>query len=355
MILKGRNIFLVAGPCSAESRDQLIGTASELIQKVQPDVIRAGIWKARTRMNTFEGVGKEGLKWLQEVKTMFGIPVATEVLKPEHVELCIDAGIDYVWLGARTVVNPFMVQEICSALKGSNLKIMVKNPVNPDIKLWIGAIERIFDTGITSVAAIHRGFSTYYSSPYRNMPLWEIPNELRRAFPELPIICDPSHICGRTDCIQEIAQQALDLEMNGLMIESHYNPLLAKSDKDQQLTPDQLQDILHCIIVRNRCESLEQKLKNLRNEIDTIDNHLLEILSRRLQIVKEIGKFKKTHQITILQSERSKHIFTDRINKGTSLNIDSEFLKTLLKTIHNEAIRIQLDIMKTDSDSIQTK
>jgi chorismate mutase len=354
MILKGRNIFLIAGPCSAESREQMLQTASALMLKVQPDVIRAGIWKARTRMNTFEGVGKEGLKWLREIKANFGVPVATEVLKPEHAELCIEAGIDYIWLGARTVVNPFMVQEICSALRGSDLKIMVKNPVNPDIKLWIGAIERIFDTGATSVTAIHRGFSTYYNSPYRNMPLWEIPNELRRIFPELPVICDPSHICGKTQCIQEIVQQALDLEMSGLMIESHANPFMAKSDKDQQLTPDQLYDLLHCIVVRNRCESLEQKLKNLRIDIDFIDNQLLEFLSRRLRIIEEIGRFKKTHHITILQSERSKHIFSDRMKKGNSLNIHPEFLKTILKAIHNEAIRIQLDIMKPDSEGSNT-
>ncbi len=349
MNLRNRNIILIAGPCSAESSEQMMKTADDLIKHLRPDIFRAGIWKARTNINSFEGVGENALKWLTEVQSKYNLPVATEVLKPEHVELCLKYKINYLWLGARTVTNPFMVQEICNALKGSKTKIMVKNPVNPDIRLWAGALERVYNTGINDVIAIHRGFSTYYNTPYRNMPLWEIPNELKRMFPSLPVICDPSHICGKTHCLNEIIQQALDLEMDGLMIETHHNPVSAKSDKDQQLKPAELKQLLDNIIIRNRCESLELQLQNLRNEIDIIDNQLLEILARRLSIIEKIGDFKKKHNITILQSERSKFIFSDRMSKGSALNIQQDFLKSILKTIHNEAIRIQFEILSNES------
>jgi len=341
-----RDIFLIAGPCSAESHEQMMETARQLSNLCRPDVFRAGVWKSRTKGNTFEGIGKDALKWLSDVKAEFGFPVATEVMTPAHVELCLQYGIDYVWLGARTVVNPFMVQEICSALRGINLHVMVKNPVNPDIKLWVGAIERVKNSGIEKVLAVHRGFSTYYNTPYRNMPLWEIPNELRRLMPEIPVICDPSHICGSSVCLKDIMQQSLDLEMNGLMIETHIDPQHALSDSEQQITPTQLHKLISELIVRSPSDLQQQLLLNLRNEIDMIDDQLLENLARRMKIVEEIGKLKKEYHITILQAERSRHVFSDRMSKGTRLKMNPEFLKKILQAIHNEAIRIQFDIMK---------
>jgi chorismate mutase len=341
-----REVFLIAGPCSAESHEQMMQTAGQLANFCRPDVFRAGIWKSRTKGNTFEGIGKNALEWLTDVKTTYGFPVATEVMTPAHVELCLQHKIDYVWLGARTVVNPFMVSEICSALSGNQVYVMVKNPINPDVKLWVGAIERVKSSGIERVMAVHRGFSTYYNTPYRNMPLWEIPNELRRLMPEIPVICDPSHICGRSACLKDIMQLALDLEMNGLMIETHTNPQQALSDSEQQITPQHLQKLIADLIVRLPSDLQHQLLQNLRNEIDMIDDKLLENLARRMKIVEEIGKLKKEYHITILQAERSRHVFSDRMEKGDRLKMNRDFLKKILQAIHNEAIRIQFDILK---------
>ncbi len=345
-----REIVVVAGPCSAETREQTLQTADELVNFCKPDVFRAGIWKSRTSRNTFEGAGSQALEWLKEVKHSFGIPVATEVLSPENVDLCLKYNIDYIWLGARTVVNPYMVSEICSALKGTEFSVMVKNPVNPDLKLWIGAIDRVKSSGISNVIAIHRGFSTYYNKPYRNMPLWEIPNELRRIMPDLKILCDPSHICGRQSCLKDIMQQALDLEMDGLMVESHFHPKKARSDSEQQVTPEELSSILASLIIRNHDDSKHQFLVHLRNEIDTIDDQLIETLARRMNIVGQIGKFKKEQNITILQAQRSRHIFYDRIEKGKKLMLNPAFLREILKAIHNEAVRIQVEIMNENPD-----
>ncbi len=346
MILDGRKILLIAGPCSAESPQQLFDTVVEMHNNnCVPDIFRAGVWKIRTDYDAFEGFGIPALKWLSAVKTKFKIPVATEILIPKHVEFCLDANIDYIWLGARTVVNSYMVKEICSALKGISKTVMVKNPVNPDIKLWCGAIERVKKAGVNDVIAIHRGFSTYYYSPYRNMPLWEIPNELRRIMPDIPLICDPSHISGKPDFIRDIMQYALDLEMNGLIVETHINPQSALSDKEQQITPKQLTDIISKLIIRTEQSTEQRILEHLRDEIDSIDNTLLEILARRLVIIQEMGKVKKKHKLTILQSERHRHVFSDRMKKGNKLKINPYFMKELLKIIHNEAVRIQMEIM----------
>lgn len=348
MFLKNRNVIIIAGPCSAESRKQTLQSADELFSHCRPDVFRAGVWKSRTNINSFEGYGMKALKWLREVKNKYGIPVATEVLTPEHVELCLKEEIDYIWLGARTVANPFIVREICEALKGTNQGILIKNPVNPDLKLWIGAVERVMMTGAVNISAVHRGFSTYYNSPYRNMPLWDIPIEMRRIMPDLPIICDPSHICGKRNCLQEIMQQALDLEMDGLMIETHSDPEKAMSDSEQQIRAEQLKRILSNLVIRSHSNSKHQKLLNLRNEIDQIDDQLLEILARRMKIIEQIGILKKTHRITILQARRSRHLFADRMKKGKELQLSSAFLKELLKSIHNEAIRIQMEILNSE-------
>lgn len=350
MKLKNRDIILISGPCSAESEEQLLQTAEQLIQYCKPDIFRAGIWKARTNINTFEGFGEKSLKWLLEVKKKFGLPVATEVLTPSHVEICLKAEIDYLWFGARSVVNPYLIGELSEALKGTSVTVMVKNPVNPEIKLWAGAIERLMSKGVNKIIAIHRGFSTYFNEPYRNMPLWEIPLELRRLFPDIPMICDPSHICGKTNCITDIMQQALDLEMDGLMIETHVHPENALSDKSQQMTPFQLGKKLSELIVRQYSSPEMKMLNHLRNEIDVIDGQLLETLARRMNIVSEIGKLKKKYKITILQSERSRFIFHDRLKKGKMLNLNADFLTEILKTIQSEAIRIQIEIMNDDND-----
>jgi chorismate mutase len=256
-----------------------------------------------------------------------------------------------VWLGARTVANPYMVKEISIALKGTKLGVMVKNPINPDLKLWMSALERIEQVGIENITAIHRGFSTYYQSPYRNMPLWEIPIELKRQKPTLNIISDPSHICGQTWCLQDIMQQAMDLEMQGLMIETHVNPSQAKSDSMQQITPKELQNILQKLTIRQDCKTHLQTLHKLRRDIDDIDDQLIQILCRRIQIVREIGKLKKQHQITVLQSERSRFLFSDRMSKAKTMNMNVDFFKDLLKTIHNEAIQIQLDILNNEEQT----
>lgn len=355
MLINERQILIVAGPCSAESREQTLETAKQLAEYCKPDVFRAGIWKSRTSRNTFEGIGADALQWLREVKSVHKMPVAAETISPQHVQLCLEADIDYIWLGARTVVNPYMVGEICEALKGTNMKVLVKNPVNPDIRLWIGAIERVANSGISEIIAVHRGFSTYYNQPYRNMPLWEIPNELKRVMPDLKIICDPSHICGREDCLKDIMQQALDLEMNGLMVESHINPKTARSDKEQQITPRHLSELLSGLILRNPGDSPHQLLQHLRNEIDMIDGQLLETLARRMHIIEEIGQFKRDNRITILQAERSRHVFADRIEKGNRLQLHIPFLKEILKSIHNEAIRIQVDILNKDTKENQAE
>lgn len=345
MIRDGRNVLVIAGPCSAESPMQLMHTAEELIKHVQPDVFRAGIWKARTRKGAFEGAGEIALQWLQEVKKQYGLQLATEVLTPKHVELCLRAEIDFLWIGARTVVNPFAVNEICQALNGTKVNVMVKNPVNPDVSLWAGAIERVQAARIQKIYAIHRGFSTFYKSPYRNMPLWEIPNELKRIFPHIPVLCDPSHICGKTQCIDQVMQHALDLEMDGFMIESHVNPLSAKSDKDQQLKPVELNTILQQLIYRRIDNQETKKLINLRNNIDAVDDQLLELLAKRMEIVHDIGDHKKKYGITILQSDRSRMLFNDRMEKGKDLHLNNDFIKDILRVIHNEAIRIQQEIL----------
>lgn len=346
MIKGEREVLLISGPCSTESREQILKTAEELMNNCRPDIFRAGAWKARTEVSAYEGAGEESLDWLLEVKKKYNIPLAVEVLSAEQTKLCLEKQIDYLWIGARTVANPYLVKEICNELKGKDVCVMIKNPINPDIRLWTSAINRVKDAGIKTIFAIHRGFSTYSKSPYRNMPLWEIPIELKRLMPEIKIICDPSHICGKTACIKEISQKALDLEMHGLMIEAHYNPKIAKSDANQQLTPKQLKELIDSLKFRSEKELEDNLLENLRKEIDCIDDQLLETLSRRLKIVEEIGKVKKDKNITILQSERFSYLFNDRIRKAKNLNLNTDFIRDILKAIHSEAIRIQSDILE---------
>lgn len=338
---------IISGPCSAETEEQVIETARNLAKIPEVRIFRAGIWKPRTRPNTFEGAGNAGLKWLRRVKPETGLLTAVEVARPEHIEEVLKNNIDMVWIGARTVVNPFSVQELAGALRGIDIPVLIKNPVNPDIELWVGALERISQAGITRIAAIHRGFYQYIKSIYRNLPMWEIPIELKRRYPQLPVICDPSHICGSRSLIYPVAQEALDLEMDGLMIEAHYQPEQALTDKNQQITPADLKELLSRLVIRSKSgnEDLEFRLNVLRNEIDKTDSDLIDILCRRMGIVNQIGEYKRDYKVTILQLQRWTDVLQDRIRKGEMSGLDKEFLLRIFKVIHDESIRRQNEIL----------
>jgi chorismate mutase len=339
--------FIIAGPCSAESEEQVLSTARELVKIPQVKVFRAGIWKPRTRPSSFEGVGSIGLKWLQRVKKETGLMTTVEVANPQHVAEALEHGVDILWIGARTVVNPFSIQEISDVLKGVDIPVMIKNPLNPDIKTWIGALERLNSVGIRKIIAIHRGFSFFNRTPYRNSPMWEIPIELKRMFPTLPVIVDPSHICGDRELIPATAQKALDLEMNGLMIETHIHPDQALTDKEQQLTPDQLQELIFNLVIREETGTIEFEnlLEQLRSEIDKLDEELIDILARRMMVVEEIGKYKKENNITILQLKRWSHVIRDRVQGGVNLGLSRDFILRLLEAIHEESIQRQTEVM----------
>ena len=316
----------------------------------QVKIFRAGIWKPRTRPGAFEGVGTRGLKWLQKVKEQTGLLVTVEVANPKHVQEALDHGIDILWIGARTVVNPFSIQEIGEAIGGRDIPVMIKNPLNPDLKTWIGAIERLNRMGIKKLIAVHRGFSFFNRSPYRNAPMWEIPIELKRLYPNLPIVVDPSHICGNRELIPATIQKALDLEMNGLMIETHFNPAKAVTDKNQQLTPHQLEEFLAKLILRRESgnTAFSYKLEELRSEIDKLDEELIDILARRMKVVDEIGVYKKANKITILQVKRWSQLTQDRIEAGIKMGLSREFILKLLESVHEEGIQRQIDVMNRD-------
>lgn len=340
--------YIISGPCSAETENQLMETAKQLAKYNEIDCLRAGIWKPRTRPNSFEGVGEVGLQWLKSAGKEINVPVTTEVANAKHVELALKNEIDILWIGARTTANPFSVQEIADALKGVDIPIMVKNPINPDLQLWIGAIERIKQAGIQNIKAIHRGFSSFEKSPYRNVPKWEIPIELMATFPDIPIICDPSHIGGKRELIEKISQKAMDLEMDGLMIESHINPNEAWSDSQQQVTPQKLNEILSKVIVRSSLiedSEFKDKLSELRTSIDIIDEEIINLLAKRIQLIKEIGKYKKMNKVTILQAKRWENIIKERKDLARELDISEDFIEEILKTIHKESINIQTDIL----------
>ena len=338
--------FVIAGPCSAESQDQLLQIATNIKSSV--DVFRAGVWKPRTLPNSFEGVGKLALGWLKKVKEETGLQVATEVATAKHVELCLESGIDMLWIGARTTVNPFYVQEIAEALSGVDIPIFVKNPIHPDLSLWIGALERLNNKGITKLSAIHRGFFTYESSAYRNEPKWELPIDLKRNLPDLPIICDPSHISGNTHLIEEITQIAMDLDMNGLMIETHNNPSEAWSDAKQQLTPKQLINILDKLVLRKKNfedSNLNNELNFLREKIDILDSELVEKLNLRTSLVKDIANLKLENNITIFQLDRWFQILEERKNQALRNSMDPKMVSDMFKLIHKYSILTQSKIM----------
>jgi chorismate mutase len=339
--------LVISGPCSAESADQVMETARRLAKIPQVKVFRAGLWKPRTRPSSFEGVGETGLEWLTAVQKETGLLTTVEVAKPAHVEACLKHGVDILWLGARTVVNPFSVQEIAEVLKGVDIPVMVKNPLNPDMSLWLGALERLNKTGIRKLAAIHRGFYYYSHAIYRNQPMWEVPIELQRRVPGLPVICDPSHICGRRDYLLKVSQKALDLEMAGLMIETHPDPDHAFTDANQQITPEDLEKLIASLVIRQTSGNLEfeSKLEMLRREIDKMDAEWLDLLGRRMRIIDEIGQYKKENNITILQIRRWTEIIFDRLSLGSSIGLNEDFLLKMLQLLHEESIRRQEIIM----------
>lgn len=343
--------IIIAGPCSAETEAQVMLAARELAQQ-KVDFYRAGIWKPRTRPNAFEGVGSTGLAWLRRVKEETGMKVTTEVANTQHAYEALKYGIDVLWIGARTTVNPFSVQEIADALKGVDIPVLVKNPINPDLKLWIGAIERLYKAGITRIAAIHRGFSYHGDTKYRNVPRWQIPIDLKRQFPDLPIICDNSHICGRRDILQTVAQKAMDLNFNGLMTEVHPNPDEAWSDAEQQITPAEYQELMSHIVFRQpTTDDMEflENLEHLRHEIDELDEELLNLLGQRMKLAEGIGEYKKRKNISILQASRWNEILERSLAKGRAKGLSEEFVTVVLKAIHQESINHQARIMNSEA------
>ncbi len=334
---------VIAGPCSAETEEQVMETAKDLA-KNGVRIFRAGIWKPRTKPGGFEGVGSVGLTWLQEVKKETGMLVATEVANKQHVEEALNAGVDVLWIGARTSANPFAMQEIADSLVGADVPVLVKNPVNPDLELWIGAMQRIYNAGIRQIGAIHRGFSAYGKHLYRNMPQWHIPIELRRRMPELTLICDPSHIGGKRELVAPLSQQAMDMGFDGLIVESHCDPDSAWSDKSQQVTPEVLNFILNMLVVRDTTQTTES-LTLLRQQIDQIDNDLLEALSKRMRISREIGQYKKEHSMPVVQMGRYDDILNSRAAAAEELGMNGDFMKTVYQAIHEESVRQQIEVL----------
>jgi len=341
--VEAKRPVVISGPCSAETEKQLLTTARCLASK-DIRMFRAGIWKPRTKPGGFEGVGAVGLPWLKHVKEETGMYVAIEVATRDHVFEALKAGIDILWIGARTTANPFAVQDLADALKGVDVPILIKNPVNPDLELWIGAIQRIHSAGLHRIGVVHRGFSSYDKKMYRNLPLWHIPIELRRRYPNLPIFCDPSHIGGKRELIASLSQQAMDMNFDGLFIESHCDPDEAWSDANQQITPDVLDYMLNLLVIRDATQTTES-LAELRRQIDGIDESLLEILAKRMRISREIGMYKKEHNMPILQTPRYVEILEDRTKAGALMDLSTDFVEKILREIHEESIRQQVIVM----------
>jgi chorismate mutase len=346
--VKAGRPFIISGPCSAETESQMVATAKQIAATGKVHAIRAGIWKPRTRPGQYEGAGDVGLEWLIQAKKETGLPVTTEVANAAHVEAALKAGVDILWVGARTTVNPFSVQEIADSLKGVDIPVMVKNPVNPDLELWIGALERLNMAGITKLIAIHRGFSSFDKGPFRNAPMWDMAIELKTRIPELEIICDPSHIAGNRDLIALIAQKALDLDMAGLMIESHITPDSAWSDAKQQVTPSALAKIIDGLVVRTVSsdnKGFKDTLGLLRDQIDHLDDEIMQKMASRMKVSEKIGQFKKENNVTILQVNRWEEIVQSRVAMGKAMGLDEGFTRDFLRLVHHESIQVQNKIM----------
>jgi len=342
--LKNEHHLIIAGPCSAETKQQVLDTAIQIAENTDVKVFRAGVWKPRTKPGTFEGVGEIALDWLAEVKKKTGLLTTIEVATPEHVEQALSKNIDILWIGARTTANPFSVQAIADALKGHDVPVLIKNPINPDLNLWIGAIQRIYKAGISKIAAIHRGFFPFENTKFRNIPKWEIMIELKSKFPDLQIINDPSHIAGKRNLLNDVAEMALYMNVDGLMIETHNNPDVALSDAAQQLTPVQLRDLLNVLVFRKNSsenDKIIQQLEQLRHSIDSLDYQLLELLAKRMEFVEKIGDYKNERKISIFQIDRWKNIRDTRIKAGQELDLDANFVKKILQLVHNESIKAQ--------------
>ena len=338
-----RRPLVIAGPCSAETEEQVLDTARALAAE-GIRIYRAGLWKPRTKPGGFEGVGTAGIPWMQRVKRETGMYTATEVATRDHVVAALKGGIDVLWIGARTAANPFAMQEIADALRGQDVPVLVKNPVSPDLELWIGAIERIHNAGIRRLAAIHRGFTSIDKSIYRNHPMWAIPIELHRRLPSLPIFCDPSHIGGKRELIAPLSQQAMDLGFDGLIVESHCSPDCAWSDKAQQVTPDVLAYIIRNLVIRDETITTES-LNELRDKIDKLDDQLLELLARRMRVSRDIGQYKKEHNMPVLQAQRYEELLNKRARQAVQMGMDREFMRSVLQAIHEESVRQQMEVL----------
>lgn len=341
--------LIIAGPCSAESEEQVLAAAYALASDGRVKVFRAGVWKPRTRPGGFEGAGEKGLQWLKRVKDETGLAVITEVAMPQHVEQALKHDIDMVWVGARTTTNPFLVEQLASALAGTNIPVLIKNPITPDLELWIGTIERMWRSGIKRLAAVHRGFHPYERSRLRNIPKWELAIDLKSRIPSLPIICDPSHIAGTASLVPEIAQRSLDLSMDGLMVEVHPNPAVALSDARQQLTPDAFLQMLSALTFHQSSSAnteFADFLEQVRNKIDSIDQQIIELLANRMRLVEQIGEYKRNNNVTIFQLRRWEKILESRIECGKKLGLDEEYIKSLLQLVHKESIKKQAEILR---------
>lgn len=346
--------ILIAGPCSAETEDQVLATANAL-KNTGVSLFRAGIWKPRTRPGAFEGVGKPGLKWLRRVRQETGLAVTTEVANAQHVQECLEHGIDVLWIGARTTVNPFSVQEIADALTGVDIPVLIKNPINPDYKLWVGALERLHQAGLRRVAAVHRGFSSYGDFKYRNAPRWQMAIDLMQEFPDLEVICDISHICGRRDILTETAQKAYDLNFDGLMVEVHPAPDQAWSDAAQQLTPDAFQDMLRQIVRRaitTDDPDFLARMENCRSVIDEIDEEIISLIARRMLLVREIGAIKKDKNVAVLQPERFRALREALLRRGEKNELSPEFIALFLEAVHQESINQQEQIINARNEAV---
>lgn len=347
--------FIISGPCSAETEEQMVTTARQIAATGKAHALRAGIWKPRTRPGQYEGAGDIGLKWLIRAKEETGLPVTTEVANAAHVDACLKAGVDFLWVGARTTVNPFSVQEVADALQGVDIPVLVKNPVNPDLELWIGALERLNRAGITKLAAIHRGFSSFEKGPFRNAPMWDMAIELKTRVPDLDIICDPSHISGNRELISLISQKALDLDMAGLMIESHLNPDAAWSDAKQQVTPSNLAKIIDGLVVRtvsSENKTFKDTLSVLREQIDQLDDEIMTRMASRMKISEKIGQYKQENNVTILQVNRWEEIVQTRVAMAKAMGLDEGFMRDMLRLVHHESIQIQTRIMNQIADRV---